>query len=146
MEFPLIAREQIAYLKLVHGIFNFTVMCLFAFHGRYGLQIRKARKLNAVLPLLAIKRHRRLGPLLALLGAGGFCAGLALVFLDTGNILKYPLHLALGGAILLLGWTWLVSKRIRGGNNTMRDLHFRLGIAILSLYLINVILGAGLLL
>lgn len=147
MEFPLIAREHIANLKLVHGLFNFTLMCLFVYHGRYGLQIRKARKGKTPLPFVAIKRHRKLGPILALLGAAGFCVGLTLVFLDTGNILSYPLHLSMGIAILsLLCWTYLVSKKIRGGDNARRELHFRLGITILSLYLVNVIVGAGLLL
>jgi hypothetical protein len=146
MDFPLISRGLIADLKLVHGIFNFTVMCLFVYHGSLGLQIRKARNRKTPLPFMAVKRHRKLGPILASLGGAGFCAGLTLVLLDTGKILTYPTHLFAGAAILLLlVATYLVSRRIRAGDSHWREIHFRLGITILSLYLVNVVLGFGVL-
>jgi hypothetical protein len=147
MEFPLISRALIANLKLVHGLFNFAVMCLFVWHGRNGLQIRRARQGKLPLPLLAIRRHRKSGPVLAALGIGGFFAGLTLVFLDTGRVLSYPAHLLAGTAIvLLLASTYQVSKKITAGDTGWREVHFRLGIAILSCYLLNVILGIGVLL
>lgn len=146
MPFPLINRELIANLKLVHGLFNLTVMLLFFYHARNGLLIRRARRAKIPPPILAIKRHRRMGPLLALLGAGGFTAGLLLVILDAGKILKYPLHFFVGVAILVLLFsTYRLSRKIAGPSEPQRDLHFRLGIAILALYLINVSLGLGVL-
>ena len=147
MQFPLISRELIANLKLVHGLFNLTVMLLFFYHARNGLLIRRARRTKSPPPLPAIKRHRRLGPLLALLGAGGFAAGLLLVIVDTGNVFAYPAHLFAGVAILLLlFFTSRLSRKIVGLAAPQRDLHFRLGITILVLYLVNVVLGAAVLL
>lgn len=147
MQFPLVSWELIANLRLGHGLFNLIVMLLFFYHARNGLLIRRARRANAPLPILAIKRHRRLGPPLALLGAGGFAAGLILVILDTGNIFQYPAHLIVGVAILLLLFlTYRLSRKIAGPDDPQRDLHFQLGIAILALYLVNVVLGVGALL
>ena len=147
MQFPLLGQELIANLKLVHGLFNSTVIFLFFYHARNGLLIRRARLAKAPPPIAAIKRHRRMGPLLALLGAGGFAAGLILVILDTGNILSYPLHFFVGVAILLLLFlTYRLSRKIAGPDAPQRDLHFLLGVAILVLYLANAFLGVGVLL
>lgn len=144
MEFPLISRELIANLKLVHGLFNLSVMLLFFYHARNGLLIRRARKANTPFPLQAVKRHRRMGPVLALLGGAGFSAGLILVTVDTGNILQYPPHLFVGVAIVvLLFFSYRVSRKIVGPDAPQRDLHYRLGLAILTLYLVNVLLGIG---
>lgn len=147
MQFPLISRELIAVLKLAHGLFNLTVMLLFFYHARNGLLIRRARRGKSPLPLHAIKRHRRMGPVLAMLGAAGFSAGLILVMLDTGNPLQYPPHLFAGAAIvLLLCYSYRVSRKIAGPGAQQRDLHYRLGLAILALYLVNVVIGIGVLL
>lgn len=144
MEYPLIGRELIAYLKLVHGAFNLAVAGLFVVQGRYGLQIRRARRSKTPMPLTAIRRHRQFGPKLAILGAAGFFAGLTLVLVDTGRVFTYPAHLLAGVIILcLLCWTYLVSRKISGGENRWRELHFRLGLAILALYLVNLVLGIG---
>jgi len=147
MQFPLISRELISILKLVHGAFNFSVMLLFWYHARNGLLIRGARTNKARLPFQAIKRHRRMGPVLALLGAGGFSAGLILILLDTGNVFEHSPHLFVGTAIVsLLLITYRVSRKIAGQAGRERDLHYRLGLAILALYLVNVVLGIGILL
>lgn len=147
MEFPLISRELIAQLKLVHGLFNLTVLLLFFYHGRNGLLIRRARRDNVPSPLQAIKRHRRMGPALTLLGAAGFSFGLMLTWLDTGDLFKYPLHLYVGLAIVVLLFvTYRVSRKIVGPSAPERDLHSRLGVVILAFYLVNVVLGIGVLL
>ena len=147
MQYPLLSRELLANLKLVHGLFNLTMLFLFLYHGRNGWLIRRARRAKAPLPVLAIKRHRRMGPVLACLGAGGFAAGLTLVILDSGQVLQYPLHLFVGVAILLLLFlTYRLSRKIAGPGDPRRDLHFRLGVVILALYLVNVVLGVGVLL
>lgn len=146
MEYPLLDQQLLANLRLLHGLFNFSVVLLFFYLARLGLGIRKARRTNAPLPLRAIRQHRRLGPILAALGGLGFAAGLTLVWLDTGNLLKYPAHLLVGLAIVaLLLSTVLVSRRIKGPNSPPRELHFRLGLAILSLYVLEVFLGLGVL-
>lgn len=147
MEYPLISRELLADLRIVHGLFNFAVMLLFFYTARYGLMIRRARKAGAPLPVAAMRRHRYLGPRLAVLGGLGFGAGLTLVLLDTGDILKYPAHL-LGGAtiVTLLISTFLVSRKIKGANSPNRNTHYQLGIAILTVYVLEVFLGIGVLL
>lgn len=147
MEFPLIDRHLLANLKLVHGLFNAGMMCLFVYHGRNGLLARRARRRQLPLPFMAIRRHRRLGPILAALGAAGFCVGLTLVFLDTGQVWRYPLHLLTSSLLMLLiGGSFLTAKRIAGANDRWRHRHFCLGIAVLSCYIINVVIGLGVLL
>lgn len=85
--------------------------------------------------------------MLALLGVAGFSAGLILTLLDTGRLFMYPSHLFTGTAIaLLLLVTYRVSRKIAGRSLPERDLHYRLGIVILALYLFNVVLGIGVLL
>jgi len=147
MEYPLIDPQLLANLRLVHGLFNFSVLLLFCYTARFGLQIRKARRTNAPLPLAAVKRHRKLGPIFAVLGGLGFGSGLTLAVLDTGNILKYPAHFLAGLTIVtLLFTTFLVSRKIKGQNSPQRDLHFRLGVGILCLYVVGAFLGLGVLL
>lgn len=148
MEYPLISKELLTPLRLAHGFFNFSVMLMFFYTARFGLQIRRARQKGAPRPTAAIRRHRKLGPILASLGAMGFGAGLTLVLLDTGNVLKYPAHLLVGVILVaLLLATFLVSRKISGTEaSPIRKTHFLLGLTILSLYLLEVLLGLGVLL
>lgn len=147
MEYPLISRDLLVDLRLVHGLFNLSVALMFFYTARLGWKIRQARRGGAPLPLATVKRHRRLGPILAPLGGLGFVAGLTLVLLDTGNVLKYPAHLLVGATIVaLLLATFLVSRKIKGPAAPQRDLHFRLGLGILALYVVEVFLGLGVLL
>ncbi|MDF1577016.1 MAG: DUF4079 family protein [Desulfurivibrionaceae bacterium] len=148
MEYPLISKELLPPLRLGHGLFNFAVALLFFYSARFGLMIRQARHQGAARPAVAIRRHRKLGPILAVLGALGFGVGLILVLLDTGNILQYPVHLSVGVIIVaLLLTTFLVSRKITGtGASPLRRIHFLLGLAILSLYVVQILLGLGVLL
>jgi len=148
MRYPLIGEGLLPPLRLAHGLFNFSVMLMFYYTASLGLKIRRARQKGEKRPPALIKRHRKLGPILAVLGTLGFCAGLTLVLLDTGNILKYPAHLTVGATIVsLLLATFLVSRKIKGtGPSPYRQTHFLLGLAILSFYLVEVILGLGVLL
>ncbi len=147
MKFPLIDRELLDYLRLVHGFFNFSVMLMFFYTASLGWRVRRARLARTPPPARLVRRHRRLGPVLALLGAAGYCAGLTLVLLDTGNILKYPAHFLVGSTIVtLLLTTFLVSRKIKGANSPYRLPHFLLGLTILTLYLVEVTLGLGVLL
>ncbi|MCK9418370.1 MAG: DUF4079 domain-containing protein [Nitrospirae bacterium] len=134
-------------LRLVHGVFNAIVMLFFLYQGRLGFRIRRDRGTGAPLPVPVIKRHRRMGPVLAILGGLGFLAGLTLVLLDTGNVLEYPLHFIAGLTIVvLLIATYKISRDIKGPDSPFRTPHFVLGVAILCLYLVNVMIGIGALL
>ncbi|RJQ47185.1 MAG: DUF4079 family protein [Nitrospiraceae bacterium] len=136
-------REIIPYLKLLHGAFNTVVILLFVYQGLLGLKIRKSDKK----PLHIIRWHRRVGPVIAVLGISGFIAGMTVVFLDTGRILKYPLHFITGFTIAaLITATFIISRKIKGPEPYWRNRHFALGILIICLYLVQAFLGLGILL
>lgn len=139
-------EQTIAYLKLLHGFYNTAVMVLFAYHGLLGLQIRRERKAG-IRSFSIIKRHRKLGPILAIESMIGFLAGVIIVFLDYGHFFKYPIHFITGLLIVLsVITTLIISKKIKGVDDLWRDRHYVLGILIISFYLIQVFLGLGILL
>lgn len=144
---PLIDREIIPWLKLTHGLYNTTVIILFFYQARLGITIRSRRKANAPLPTGEVKRHRKMGPVLTVLGIIGFFAGLTVVTLDEqSRYLEYWHHLFTGLAIiLLLAAAYFVSKRIKGPDSPYRTPHYVIGILILCLYLLEAFLGLGVL-
>lgn len=138
--------DVVVYFRYVHGLFNLSMAAMFFYTGSLGFRVRKARKAGSI-DARAAGRHRRLGPVLAPLGAAGFFAGLALVYVDEGRVFKYPLHFLTGLAIaMIIASTFIVSRRIRGGAGPWRDIHFSLGVGILCLYVIQAFLGLGILL
>ena len=144
MQYPLIDRQLLADLRPVHGVYNTIVMLLFLYQGWLGLRIRRERRARAPLPVPVVKRHRRMGPVLVILGGLGFMEGLTLVLLDTGRVLDFPPHLFTGLTIVvLLIATYKISKDIKGPDSPYRTPHFILGVAILCLYLANVVIGLG---
>jgi hypothetical protein len=137
------SKELILYLKLLHGGFNSLVILLFVYQGILGLRIRRSAKK----PVHIIRRHRKTGPIIAVLGALGFIAGMTVVFIDTGRILKYPSHFILGGTIVsLIFTTYIISKKIKGPEPYWRNRHFAIGILIICLYFVQALLGLGVLL
>jgi len=147
MHYPLISPHLLKKLRLIHGAYNGIMMLLVFYHGWLGIIIRRNRKVKAPLPFPIIKRHRKGGPILTLFGVLGFFIGLTLVFLDTGNILEFPLHLFTGLAlIILLIFTYALSHKIKGPDSVYRTPHFAIGLIILWLYLIEVLLGLRVLL
>jgi hypothetical protein len=147
MQYPLIDRQLLADLRLAHGIYNALVVLLFLWQGWLGLRIRRDRRAHVPQSLPVIKRHRRAGPVLALMGGFGFLTGLTLVLLDTGNVLEHKTHFFTGFSIVvLLITTYRISRDIKGPDSPYRTSHFVLGLAIICLYCINVFLGIGALL
>ncbi len=144
MQYPLIDRHLLAGLRLVHGAYNGTMLLLFLYQGWIGLGIRRARKAKLPPSFPMIKRHRRLGPVLVILGGFGFLDGLTLVLLDTGRILELPPHLFTGLTILvLLIVTYKISRKIKGPDPLYRDRHFALAVALICFYIVNVVIGIG---
>ena len=122
-------------------------MLPFFYHGRLGLLIREKRRRGAPPPIVAVKRHRKAGPVLVVLGALGFFMGFTVTVLDKGVVLEYPLHFFTGSAIvLLLMTTYALSRKIKGPDSPFRTPHFIIGTAILLLYLTPSFLGLGILL
>jgi hypothetical protein len=142
MQYPLIDRQLLENLRIVHGVFNTIVMMLFLYQAKLGFRIRRERRAGTPQTLPVVKRHRKAGPVLAILGVLGFCAGLTLVLLDTGNILEYPPHL-FGGLtiVVLLIATYTISRDIKGPESASRFPHFILGMALLCMYVITVLFG-----
>jgi hypothetical protein len=144
MQYPLIDKQLLAYLRPVHGVYNTIIMLLFLYQGWLGLRIRRDRKARAPLPIPEVKRHRRMGPVLVILGAFGFLEGLILVLLDSGRALEFPPHLFTGLTIVvLLLATYKISKDIKGPDSPYRTPHFILGIALVCVYVVNVVIGLG---
>ncbi|MDH4230987.1 MAG: DUF4079 family protein [Nitrospirota bacterium] len=131
----------LAYMKLAHGMFNAVIFVLIVYQGLLGYRLRKAR-LKGIKAVAAIRRHRRNGPVLALLGIAGFFAGAVLVYLDHGHLLKYPLHFINGASVsTALAGMFLISRKIRAADNRWRMAHYRLGIITIVLYVVQLFLG-----
>jgi hypothetical protein len=142
MQYPLIDRNVLADLRLVHAFFNSGVLALFFYQAWLGITVRRARLAGGAMPLPALSRHRKSGPILAMLGLFGFLVGFVLALLDTGNVLEYPAHLITGTAIIsLLSATYVISRKIKGQYSAARTPHFVMGIMILCLYLLEAFLG-----
>lgn len=142
----MIESADIRIVRLVHGSFNFLVVLLFFIQGMLGLKIRKARRAGAASPSAALRRHRKAGPVLAVLGTAGFFAGLGIGIFSDGGVLEYPLHLGVGVSIVVLITSlFFVSRKIRSGESPWRQRHFVLGLCLLVLYVVQVLLGLGIL-
>lgn len=137
------SKESIEYLKLFHGAYNTAVLLLFVYQGVLGLKIKR----SGSRPAHIVRRHRKTGPIAAVLGIAGFFAGMTVVILDEGRIFKYPLHFITGLMISVMIMTaYLISKKIRGPDPYWRNRHYTAGICIICLYIVQLVLGLGVLL
>jgi hypothetical protein len=140
-------RVFLDYLRLLHGSFNTIVALLFIYHGSLGWRIRKERKRGGERNPKVIRRHRKEGPIFAVLGVAGYVAGAGLVLIDKGRLLVFPTHMIVGSCIaLLIITTFIISRKIKGPESSWRTPHFILGLLILLLYIVQIYLGLGILL
>ena len=131
--------------KLAHGSFNTLLALVFLYQARMGLSIRRGRK-RGESRVIAMRRHRRLGPFLVVLGLLGYCLGLILVSIDKGRLLEYPLHLAVGSLIVLfLLGQYAVSRKIKGLESSWRTPHLAIGVGIICLYVLQIVIGVSVL-
>jgi FtsH-binding integral membrane protein len=131
--------------KVAHGCFNTLLALVFLYQAWMGLTIRRGRKRGEP-QIKAKRRHRRLGPFLVFLGILGFCLGLLLVYIDTGRVWEYPPHLVVGSLIVLfLLGQYAVSKRIKGSASSWRTPHLAIGVGIICLYVLQIVIGVGVL-
>jgi hypothetical protein len=135
-----------SYLRYIHGIYNALIILLFLYQGWTGLKIRRERMQGKPPTVRIIKRHRKLGPVLVLLGVLGYLAGPTFLYLRIGHIFEYPLHFINGSLIvLLIITTFFISKRIKGRESPWRTPHLAVGICIIVLYFFQAFLGIGIL-
>lgn len=134
-------EQALSLLRLVHGSYNSVMVMLFLYQGYLGFRIRRNRKAGTPSPKL-VRKHRRMGPFLAVFGVAGFLAGVVLAFLGHGYIAENPLHFSTGLLIVvLIIATFIVSRQITASENSSRNLHFMIGLLINSLYLIQAFFG-----
>ncbi len=132
--------------KLVHGSFNTLLVFVFFYQAGMGLAIRRGRKRGEP-RVKVMRRHRRLGPILVALGIFGYCAGLILVLIDKGRLVEYPSHLTVGSVIVLfLLGQYAVSRKIKGLDSSWRTPHLAIGAGIVCLYVLQIVIGLGVLL
>jgi peptidoglycan/LPS O-acetylase OafA/YrhL len=132
--------------KLAHGSFNTLLALVFFYQAWMGLSIRRGRK-RGDSRVKAMRRHRRLGPFLVVLGILGYCLGVILVYIDKGRVFEYPPHLAVGSVIVLfLLGQYAVSRKIKGMESSWRTPHLAIGVGIILLYVLQIVVGVSVLL
>jgi hypothetical protein len=144
----IISEEMIVYLKLIHGSFNTLVFILFCYQGWMGLKIRIARNSGRYPISSVIKRHRKAGPFLSILGVSGYIAGLIVGRLghDHTHTSTFSPHLALGSVLVIaILLVFLISRRIKGLDSFWRTIHFFAGLCLLCLYILQVLFGLNIL-
>jgi hypothetical protein len=133
---------MITILKYAHGLFNGMVILLFLYQGWLGLKIRQGRIAGNPPEVRFVKKHRKFGPALAIMGIFGFAGGISIVYLGEGEIFEHPVHFLTGLTIsALIITTFLISREIRGRESEWRTIHYFIGLAILSLYCFQAYLG-----
>jgi len=145
----MIEKELVAYLKLVHGLFNSLVFLLFCYQGWMGWRIRRSRQAGGPPSFAVVKRHRKTGPVFAGLGIMGYLFGLVLGWLNHNLNLNYrhTIHLPVGTVLAVaIVLAFLASRGIKSPDSSWRTHHFLLGLLLLSLYFFQVIIGLGILL
>jgi hypothetical protein len=125
-----------------HGLYNAIVFVLFVWQGWLGAKIRTER-LNGAPPIItAIRRHRKFGSVVFLLGIAGFLSGVFIIYFTKGHILVQPPHFVAGSILtLLIMLAFFLSKRIRGRSSPWRIRHFAAGTATICVYIIQIYLG-----
>jgi len=142
----ILSKETIASLRYFHGGYN-LLMALAAWSMLWlGLSIRRRRASGRQAGTVT-SAHRRIGPVLAVLGPTGFLAGATLIVLDKGHVFEYPSHFIIGLLLALaLPGMYVLSRALLRGSARARTVHRRLGISVAVVYLLQVLLGVGILL
>ena len=135
-------------LSLFHGLFNLAVFALFVYEGLLGLKIRRSRRRQVMPPpVSSIRRHRKNGPLFVNLGILGFLIGFVLVAATSnGRVIVFGAHFWVGLAVVvLLIANYVLTRFIKRPISPYRTPHFALGLLLLTAYIVQMILGLGLL-
>lgn len=129
-------------LQIAHVICNSALFFAFVYQGLLGKRIRSRRTAGILQDFQSVRKHRALGPILAILLAVGYFVGLITAYLNRGTWMRYPGHLAGGTVLLVVAYSAvLVSRRIRGAQSPWRTVHFELGLLLLGVFLAQIFLG-----
>jgi hypothetical protein len=125
-----------------HGLYNTVIFLLFVWQGWLGSKIRIGRLAGGPPNITVIRRHRRFGPVVFLLGIAGFLSGVVIVYIGGGNILARPLHFSVGTVLTVsIIVAFFFSRKIKGRSSRWRTLHFAAGTVTVCLYVIQIYLG-----
>ncbi len=135
-------NEYLDVLKILHGSYNTLVMFLFFYQGFIGWKIRRERIQGKTRDFSLIRKHRKAGPIFAILGILGFFFGLVLVFIDKGHLLQYPLHFVTGFLLVsLIVVVYFISRKIKANQSPLRTPHFVMGLSLIVIYILQVFIG-----
>lgn len=140
-------HDIIPYLKYLHASYSGFIALLVFYQGWIGFKIRRERVAGRP-PIAKVgKRHRTMGPLVALMGIAGFFAGAITVYLNDGHIFEHPVHFIIGLSIAaFILTTFLISRKIRSQDSPFRTPHFIVGVITICLYVIQAFIGISMLL
>lgn len=140
-------HDLMPYLKYLHASYSGFIALLVFYQGWIGIKIRKDRVAGRPPIVKVVKRHRTMGPILALMGIAGFFAGAITVYLNEGRIFEHPVHFVIGLSIAaLVATTFVISRKIRSQDSPLRHPHFIVGLVIICLYCIQIFFGISMLL
>ena len=138
----MVSDRLVSVLQLAHVSLNGALFFAFAYQGLLGRRIRRRRVSGVLQDFRVVKRHRALGPVLAVLLSIGYLAGLVTVYLHKGLWVRFPGHFAAGTVLVaLVGSAVLVASRIRGAQSPWRTPHLALGVLLLCVFVVQIYLG-----
>lgn len=138
------ANQLLKVMLLGHALFNSAIFIVFVYQAYLGLSMRRS-KLAGQIDFVKKRRHRRNGPIAATLAIFGFVFGLIIVTIDHGNPFTFPVHLFLGSTlIVLIVATYVISRKMIGDPG-LRDVHRRIGIVIITTFVLQIFVGIGML-
>jgi len=136
-------RALIPWLVLAHALFGTALLLLMMRQGWLGWCIARHGQNSAS----AARTHLQSGRWLPHLLEIQLLFGLLLVGVDKGELMRFAPHLLLG--CLLLALTYANARfgmQLKGPDDPKRRLHKKIGMAMLSAMLLQLLLGLGIML
>ena len=138
------AAQLLTGMLIGHALFNSTIFLLFIYQAYLGLSMRRS-KLAGQIDIVKVRRHKRNGPIAATLAIFGYVFGLVIVSIDRGRPFTFPAHFINGTLIIaLIATTFIISRKMMSDPG-LREVHRRIGIVIISLYVLQILMGISLL-
>jgi len=134
-------------MKYLHALYSGFIALLVFYQGWIGFKIRRERVAGRPPIVKVVKRHRKMGPVITIMGIAGFFAGAITVYLNEGRFFQHPIHFVIGLSIAaFVSTTFVISRKIRSQDSPLRHPHFIVGLVIICLYCIQIFVGISMLL